>query len=223
MIKREIRYFFTALMFYTRIPCPAWTDHSEEYLNKSRKYFPLIGWIVAAICIVTFLLASQILPNYVAIVLSMIASVLATGAFHEDGFADVCDAFGGGWSKEQILTIMKDSRIGAYGGVGMMLLLALKFSLLFAMASISVDYLVFGLWAAHASSRFVASTFIQTHDYVQDLDKSKSKPITANRLSFLEMSISAVFVLIPVLFFQTFWIFIALGLAYSRTYVILCH
>jgi adenosylcobinamide-GDP ribazoletransferase len=220
MLKKEVRYFFTALMFYTRIPCPSWTDHSEEYLNKSRKYFPLIGWIVAGISVLAFLISSIVLPINVSIVLSMIASVLTTGAFHEDGFADVCDAFGGGWTKEQILTIMKDSRIGAYGGIGMILLLGLKFSLLLTLSSISIDYLVLGLWAAHASSRFIASTFIQTHDYVQDLDKSKSKPITSNKLSVKTMATSFVFVLIPILFFRSIWLVPVLGLAYlSKLYL----
>ena len=58
----------------------------------------------------------------------MAASILLTGAFHEDGFADVCDAFGGGWTKDKILTIMKDSRIGAYGAIGIILLLLTKYT-----------------------------------------------------------------------------------------------
>ncbi len=221
MIKREIRYFFTALMFYSRIPCPSWTDHSEEYLNKSRKYFPAIGIIVAAISAGVYFLAQLILPQNVGIILSMIASVLTTGAFHEDGFTDVCDAFGGGWGKDHILTIMKDSRIGAYGGIGIGLLMALKYGLLIEIVAKSDAYvLIISLLAAHTCSRFVASTFIQTHEYVQDIDKSKSKPITSNKLSIAEMALSACFVIIPLFLFAHYAIILAVVLAYlSKVYL----
>ena len=88
-MKKEIRIFFTALMFFTRIPCPKWVDHSEEYLNKSSKYFPLMGWIVGGGSALVFWLSTYIFPLPISILLSMIASILITGAFHEDGLADV--------------------------------------------------------------------------------------------------------------------------------------
>ena len=56
-MKEELRIFFTALMFYTRIPCPKNIDHSPEYINKATRYFPLIGWIVGAISFVVFYLS----------------------------------------------------------------------------------------------------------------------------------------------------------------------
>ncbi len=201
-------------MFFTRIPCPSWTDHSEEYLNKSRKYFPLVGWIVGAIAASTLLGAVQIFSLPIAIILSIIASVWTTGAFHEDGFADVCDAFGGGWTKEQILNIMKDSRLGAYGTIGMFLILALKFACLQAIGEKSIFLLLFSLINAHASSRFVASTFIQTHDYVQDLDKSKSKPIASKKLSLSEMGFSLLVTLLPFLLFENVLFLLAFLFAY---------
>lgn len=221
MIQKEVRYFFTALMFFTRIPCPSWTDHSEEYLNKSRKYFPLIGWIVGGISAAVLAAVYFILPLSMAILLSMIASVWVTGAFHEDGFADVCDGFGGGWTREQIMTIMKDSRIGAYGGIGIGLLLGLKFLALLNIGEISLYWLLVSLIAGHSSSRFIASTFVHTHAYVQDLDKSKSKPIASIRLSWAEMSYSFLFVLLPMLLFLPhILLWIALPLAYlSKMYL----
>src|ERR1700712_3963673 len=129
-MKKEIRIFFTALMYFTRIPCPKWVDHSEEYLNKSSRYFPLVGIIIGAISGFTYWGFQWILPGEIALLLAMIASILATGAFHEDGFADVCDGFGGGWTKEKILLIMKDSRLGTYGVVGIGLMLLLKWTVL---------------------------------------------------------------------------------------------
>jgi len=118
MLARELNYFFAGLMFYTRIPCPRWFRHQDDYLQKSRKYLPLIGWVVAGIAVLSFWCFQFILPTSVALLISMAATIYATGAFHEDGFADVCDAFGGGWDREQVLSIMKDSRIGTYGTVG---------------------------------------------------------------------------------------------------------
>ena len=215
MIKKEIRYFFTALMFFTRIPCPSWVDHSEEYLNKSRKYFPLMGWIVGGISAVLFWGSTFVFPVSISIVLSMIASVWVTGAFHEDGFTDVCDSFGGGWTKEQILTIMKDSRIGAYGVIGMSLLLLLKFLLLSEIATLGGNVLVaICLVNAHATSRFMASTFVHTHDYVQDIDVSKSRPIANSRFSMGELFYSSLFAVLPFFLFSNYLIILVLPIIY---------
>ncbi|MEM1134617.1 MAG: adenosylcobinamide-GDP ribazoletransferase [Bacteroidota bacterium] len=220
MLKKEVRYFFTALMFFTRIPCPIWTDHSEEYLQKSRKYFPLIGWIVGGISAAVFLGATYILPISIAVVLSIIVSVWITGAFHEDGFADICDAFGGGWTKEQILKIMKDSRVGAFGAVGIFLMILLKLFALIEIAQMSTWLAVFSLVSAHASSRFIASTFVHTHAYVQDLDTSKSKPIASTRITVFEMVYSFSFALLPMFLFQNWYYFLALPIAYlSKIYL----
>ncbi len=153
--KTEIQVFFTALMFYTRIPCPKWVNHDPELLNKATRYFPLIGWIVGGFCALVFYGASFYLSKEVSLILSFIVSILITGAFHEDGFADVCDGFGGGWTKEKILDIMKDSRVGAYGVIGIICLFLLKFYLLL---SIETRFIPLILFSAHAYSRFCAAT-----------------------------------------------------------------
>ncbi len=219
MLKKEIHYFFTALMFFTRIPCPSWIDHSEEYLNKSRKYFPLIGWIVGGISALVFWGSSYLFSAPICILLSIIATVWTTGAFHEDGFTDVCDSFGGGWGKEQILSIMKDSRIGAYGVIGVILLVMLKFFALYEItheityetaheiAQKDLLFLLIVMINAHTTSRFIASTFVHTHEYVQDLDKSKIRPIANKQLSWTEMLFSFVIAIIPFALFQH-WIFL---------------
>lgn len=181
MLRPEVRYFFTALMFFTRIPCPQFDDYQPSYLQQSLKYFGLVGWIVGGAGAALYLLTAQLFPPYVAVLLSMVLTVWMTGAFHEDGFADVCDGFGGGWSKEQILTIMKDSRVGAYGAIGSMLLLGLKFASLLSLST--TPLLAAALVAGHSASRFAASTFVHTHAYVQDIDRSKAKPLANTRLS----------------------------------------
>ncbi len=111
-MKREIHVFFTALMFYTRIPCPKWVGHEPEYLNQSIRYFPLIGWIVGGVNGLVFYFLATYFSVPVAVIVSLIVSVLITGAFHEDGFADTCDAFGGGWTKKKNLEIGKTSGRG---------------------------------------------------------------------------------------------------------------
>lgn len=179
-MKHELRLFFTALQFYTRLPVPAWVGYHEPALNQATRYFPLIGWIVGAIGALVWLIGAYVLGPATGLLLSLMASVLTTGAFHEDGFADVCDGFGGGWTKDKILTIMKDSRVGTYGVVGLVLLLGLKLSVLLSLSPSLLAHpecLVCLLISAHALSRFMAITFLFTHTYVREDMGSKAKPV----------------------------------------------
>src|SRR5437868_4874930 len=102
-MKREFRIFLTAVMFYTRLPCPKWVDHSSEYLGKSARYLPLIGIIIGGIGAVVYEISLLVFPSAIALLLSMIATIYITGALHEDGVSDVCDGFGAGWKKDDIL------------------------------------------------------------------------------------------------------------------------
>jgi adenosylcobinamide-GDP ribazoletransferase len=200
-MKKELHIFFTCLMFYTRIPCPKNISHDPEYLNKATRYFPLIGWIVGSISFLSFYISSLFLTTETAVILGIIASILTTGAFHEDGFADVCDGFGGGWTKEKILMIMKDSAIGAYGAIGLGLLFLLKFKLLSESVLLfsNINYLVFLLFvSAHSISRLGAISIIFTHQYSRDDASSKSKPI-AKKHSWKEVFGSFFFGLLPLL------------------------
>jgi adenosylcobinamide-GDP ribazoletransferase len=206
-MKKEIQIFLTAVMFYTRIPCPRWVDHSQGMLEKATRYFPLVGWIVGCAAAVSLYVFSQILPLPVSIVLSMVISILVTGAFHEDGFADVCDGFGGGWTKEKILVIMKDSRMGAYGAVGIFLLLLLKFFCLQELAQINIKTCCYLLFAAHALSRFTAIVLRKNLDYVRENDDSKAKPI-AKQTSGKDYFIAGLFGLAPLFLFQTVWVLV---------------
>ncbi|MBS7232254.1 adenosylcobinamide-GDP ribazoletransferase [Flavobacterium psychroterrae] len=209
-MKKELHIFFTSLMFYTRIPCPKNINHHPDYLNKATRYFPLIGWIVGSIYFLGFYLSSLFLSVETAVIIALIVSVLTTGAFHEDGFADVCDGFGGGWTKEKILLIMKDSAIGAYGAIGLVLLFLLKFKLLSESVllfkgndpvALFQIYLLF--ISAHALSRLAAISIIFTHEYSREDASSKSKPIAKNH-TWKEIAGSFFFGLIPLLVFSYF-------------------
>src|SRR5215472_2556593 len=129
-MKKEVRIFFTAVMFLTRLRVPPSIDHSPEYMRQAPRYFPMVGWIVGGISALAFWIGAKYISGDFGIAAAMITSLLVTGAFHEDGFADVCDGFGGGWTKEKILLIMKDSRIGAFGAIGLIAILGTKFLLL---------------------------------------------------------------------------------------------
>jgi adenosylcobinamide-GDP ribazoletransferase len=193
VIRTQLEYFFAALRFFTRLPVPAWVGHSETQLNHAARYFPLVGWIVGLIGAMATWLAAQALPPSMAVLLGMTATVLATGAFHEDGFADSCDGFGGGWDKVQVLAIMKDSRIGSYGTIGIAILLLGKWNALYELDALVLPALL----AAHAISRAAAVTLIYGLDYVRD-ESGKSKPL-AVRLSRGELALAWLFGLLPVL------------------------
>ncbi|WP_109438567.1 adenosylcobinamide-GDP ribazoletransferase [Aquimarina sp. AU119] len=205
-MKKEIYIFFTALMFFTRIPCPKWVNHDPQYLRLSSKYFPLIGIIVGSIGALIYYGASFLFSTEISLLLSIFATVYATGAFHEDGFADVCDGFGGGWTKEKILLIMKDSRLGTYGTVGLLLILGVKFA---ALRETNTSYIPLILISGHSLSRFIATTLIFTHPYVRDAEDSKAKP-AAKSMTISMLIISSIFGIAPLFFFKNPWIFLTL-------------
>ena len=186
MLRRELEYFFGAIRFFTRLPVPGWVGHSSEALNRSARYFPAVGLLVGGIGALVFLGAMQLWPQPVAVLLSLAATTYATGAFHEDGLSDSVDGLGGGWDKLRILEIMKDSRVGSYGVVAMVLALLGKFTLL---ASLDGDLVPLALLAGHALSRFCATVLLATMDYVREDLLSKAKPL-ATRLSAGEMVVA---------------------------------
>ena len=129
----------------------------------------------------------------------MVATFLATGAFHEDGFADSCDGLGGGWKAEQVLNIMKDSRVGTYAVVGLISLFSVKFLALVELATLSITTLVFCYIAAHTFSRLCSSFVIDAYDYVQDIDVSKTKPITDSKLNSQDKHATLIISIMPLL------------------------
>jgi adenosylcobinamide-GDP ribazoletransferase len=178
-MKKEINIFFTALMFYTRIPCPNWITHDEDMLNKATKYFPLIGYIVGTISFFIFYSTKFFVGTQIATGLAIVAAIFTTGAFHEDGFGDVCDGFGGGWTKDKILTIMKDSRVGAYGSIGLTMLLLLKFLIFSQLAFTGFNWmwLLLVYVMIHSLSRLTAISISFFIPYAREDESSKVKPI----------------------------------------------
>ena len=168
--------FLAAIQFFTRLPVPAWVGHAPQQLDQSARYFPLVGAVVGALAAAVLWLAVQVLPLPLAAGLSMAASILVTGAFHEDGLSDFADGMGGGHSKEKILAIMKDSRIGVYGAVTLILVLLLKYQALVELcATHSLQLAAAALIAAHTVSRLMAASLILTQSYVRDDESARAK------------------------------------------------
>lgn len=177
MIRHELRLIGVALQFLTRVPVRVGFDPS--WLNQSARYFPLVGAFVGALGSLVLWAASLVFPSTVAVGLSMVATVLLTGAFHEDGLADTCDALGGAVSRERALEIMKDSRIGTYGALGLLLVLGLKAATLVALPP---AWAMAALLLAHTVSRAAAVALIRLLPYAGDVSQAKAKPL-AERIS----------------------------------------
>lgn len=175
----ELRLFFIALQFLTRVPAPRWVGFEPDWLNQSARHFPAVGVCVGAVGALVLWAASAVFPPAVAVGLSMAATLLLTGGFHEDGLADTFDALGGVVSRERALAIMKDSRIGSYGALALMAVLGLKAA---ALAALPLALAVPALLLAHTASRAAAVWLIRVLPYAGDAEHAKAKPL-ARRVS----------------------------------------
>jgi len=203
----QLRIFLQAVMFFTRLPVPSQANWSPDYLNKASQYFSLVGWIVGGVAAGVFLLSQMLFPVEVAVALSMVASILLTGAFHEDGLADACDGFGGGWDRDQILTIMKDSRLGTYGACGLVLGLALKW---LCLSRLNPTLIAPALFVAHPFSRLASTALIRFGSYARKDLESKAKPLAVEMNGF-QFLVAAVFGLAPFLMYPSPWIWASLA------------
>lgn len=170
--------FLMALMFFTRLPLGRHSQYDPALNAGIPKYLPAIGWLIGGLFSLAGCLLSLLLPTPVALTLSLALCVLATGALHEDGFADVCDGLGGCWNKEQSLRIMKDSHLGSYGVLGLILLFATLFSALLTLTPLQACAVV---TAAHVLSRFTTFSLILTLPYARSDDSAKTPPLSIQR------------------------------------------
>jgi len=171
---QEIKRLFAAIQFFTRLPVPSWVGHSQQQLDAAARYFPLVGLLVGGIAALVLWLAWQLWTVPIALLLSMLSTLLVTGGFHEDGLADSVDGLGGGLTRERTLAIMKDSRIGAFGTLALIGVLALKFATL---SALTVSMAIIALISAHTLSRFAGVIIMATLPYVRDDADSRSKPL----------------------------------------------
>jgi adenosylcobinamide-GDP ribazoletransferase len=172
-----LRAVRAAFVSFTRLPLGGYPYRAQEW-RWAAAHLPLVGAAIGAGSAGIWLGASWLgLPRELAAVLALAASVLATGALHEDGLADSADALGGGRDREHRLAILKDSRIGTFGA------LALGFSLLIRAGAIATlgGREWFALLAVHCLARLGPVCLMLSEPYV-------SAPSTAKSPSFLPIA-----------------------------------
>ncbi len=214
MLKEQFYTLISAITFFTRIPIPLKGIEFQVYSNRIAIYLPLIGWIVGGLGVIVFSISRLILPSSLSLLISIVATIWITGAFHEDGFADVCDGFGGGYTKDKILSIMKDSRLGTYGTIGLIAILALKYMSLLKMGE---SFIVITLISAHSLSRWVSISLMVTHEYVAP-GQSKASSV-AGEMPVLQFLIAGVFGMAPLILYQNYLVFLVLiPMVFVRAY-----
>jgi adenosylcobinamide-GDP ribazoletransferase len=203
-----IRHYLLALQFFTRIPVTgrlaAWVGYSPQMLRASAAHFPGVGWLVGLLVaglsggLLMALPGAGFAPLIVA-TMGTAFGILLTGAFHEDGLADVADGLGGSLQRERALEIMKDSRVGAFGAIAIVMALLVKVALVAQLASMDGGLLCVGLFLAHVVSRTWPLLLIRLLPHVGDLAGSKSKPL-ADQITLSSLVVALV------------WCLLALGL-----------
>lgn len=193
-----IREFLLAVQFFTRIPITGalaeWVGFSPAMLRASAAHFPAVGMLVGAVAAAVYAVLLALLPDtgfapLVAAVLSTVVTVHMTGGFHEDGLADVADGLGGSYDRHRALEIMKDSRVGAFGAMALVLALLAKVAMLALLGSVDGApvgfdaapfkgwYVCSALFAGHVVSRTLPLLLIAWLPHVGDVAGSKSKPL----------------------------------------------
>lgn len=187
---QALKDFLHAIQFFTRIPVvgklAAWVGFTERMQARALAYFPLIGALIglstaALLMGVNFILPALTTAPWIAALFSTFLGLMLTGAMHEDGLADLVDGLGGSHSKERALEIMKDSRIGAYGVLALIITLISKIVFLVALTEINVLFAGLTLFAGHLVSRFMPVCVVRLLPYVGNLTHSKSSLVVSQR------------------------------------------
>jgi adenosylcobinamide-GDP ribazoletransferase len=178
-----------AFQFLTRIPMPA-TNFDANSLSRSIKFFPLVGLVVGSGAVLLQRLTIRHFDHPITALLVLIYLVLITGCFHEDGLADSADGFGAGRNRDQILMIMKDSRIGSYGATALVLSLLARYLLLLSLplehfAAFVVSSQVLSRWSSLPLSCLLPAAREQNSQAAQIAKlTSKSSLVIASLFSF---------------------------------------
>lgn len=174
--RAQLRACAAAFTFLTRVPAGRLVAHDITDLARAAVYFPVVGLAAGIAAALVFAAALIFWPPYLAVIVPIAFIVWMTGAFHEDALADAFDGFGGGWDSAQVLEIMKDSRVGSYALVGLLVVTAAKMAALYAIydAAAAKGAIAHGgtvavaraLVAAHVLGRWSSVVLIARHPYV---------------------------------------------------------
>lgn len=185
--KRQGICLFMAVSFFTRLPAPAGLPFDSTLFRHCSRYFGVVGWLIGLLTTLICWGFSWFLPVDVAIFLSMLGSILLTGAFHEDGLADMADGLVGGMTVERRLEIMKDSRLGTYGAIALVSCLLLKFLTLSHIGTHSLATLCLTLFIVHTLSRSISGTLMFDMQYVRKDDSTAKVKAVAETQDYIDM------------------------------------
>lgn len=162
------------IIFFTRLPLWRMIDVPADRFKRVVPRWPLVGWLTGGLMALTLWLSSHLFPVTVAWILALLVRIVLTGCLHEDGLADFIDGFGGGTSREKTLAIMKDSHIGTFGVIG----LIVYFALLMQMPSvISRDTLCILLVCCDCWAKCCAAQLINFLPYARPEEEAKNKTV----------------------------------------------
>ena len=165
---------FAALIFFTRVPFWKVHEPKREAYNTVVEHWPLVGWFTASVMAGTMWLASHVFPWQIAVIMGISARLIVTGALHEDGLADFCDGFGAGGDRQRTLDIMKDSHIGTYGVLGLIVYFVSLYSIFCCFEPRIACLLII---AGDPYAKMVSSQLIQLLPYARTVDQSKAKTV----------------------------------------------
>lgn len=190
---------FAALMFFTRLPWWKLRRVPADSFKRIVGYWPVAGWVTGGVMTAIYGIALFFhLPVVLAILLVFIGRLLLTGALHEDGLADFFDGFGGGRSREQVLTIMKDSHIGTYGVLALVVYVALWVTSTVSLAQRSANLPIVLLLFADVWSKWSASQIVNLLPYARNEEDCKIKKVY-DRMSARTFTVGLLFALVPML------------------------
>ena len=178
---------WAALIFFTRLPF--WRIHQPPQASYKAvvEYWPLTGWLTGGAMAATLYFGSMVLPHAVAVIAAIAVRLLITGALHEDGLADFMDGFGGGGNRDRILSIMKDSHIGTYGVLGLIIYMLLLGTALYSMP---VTVAALTILAADPFSKMVTSQLVNMLPYARREEEAKNKTVYRKPSLAAELSLT---------------------------------
>ena len=166
---------WASFIFFTRLPFWRLHEPPQACYKTVVEHWPLVGWLTGGVMAAILYFGSMVMPYLVAVIVAVVVRMLVTGALHEDGLADFLDGFGGGGrDRQRILDIMKDSRIGTYGVLGLVCYELLLGATLF---SLTPEMAAFTILAADPFSKMVTSQLVMMLPYARKEEDAKSKTV----------------------------------------------
>lgn len=182
-----------AFIFFTRLPLWKLAEVPAEYFKRVVSGWAFVGWLTAGLMVAVLYAASLVMPVAVALTLAMATRLMLTGCLHEDGLADFFDGFGGGTTREQTLSIMKDSHIGSYGVIGLVFYFGLYFA---SLISLPTELAGCAILAGDPFSKGLAGMVINRLPYARKEAEAKNKTVYS-RMTTKEYLFSIACMLIP--------------------------